>query len=185
MARTKISKVAKDLNVALPTVVDFLRGKNITIDDNPNARIEDEVVDLLVKEFKNDKDQKTKSEQFSSERMQQREKTKPAARPVDEIKLSSEINKPKILGKIELDKHGNPIRHSEPAAPVAQEEPKAPATVEAPVEKTPEVKAAGKEAVTPVAPEAVAEVKAPVEVKAEAPAPEKAEVTAEGSPAPA
>ncbi len=185
MARTKISKVAKDLNVALPTVVDFLRGKNITIDDNPNARIEDEVVDLLVKEFKNDKDQKTKSEQFSSERMQQREKTKPAARPVDEIKLSSEINKPKILGKIELDKHGNPIRHSEPAAPVAQEEPKAPATVEAPVEKTPEVKAAGKEAVTPVAPEAVEEVKAPVEVKAEAPAPEKAEVKAEVSPAPA
>ncbi|MDE6360391.1 MAG: translation initiation factor IF-2 [Muribaculaceae bacterium] len=185
MARTKISKVAKDLNVALPTVVDFLRGKNITIDDNPNARIEDEVVDLLVKEFKNDKDQKTKSEQFSSERMQQREKTKPAARPVDEIKLSSEINKPKILGKIELDKHGNPIRHSEPAAPVAQEEPKAPATVEAPVEKTPEVKAAGKEAVPPVAPEAVEEVKAPVEVKAEAPAPEKAEVKAEVSPAPA
>lgn len=185
MARTKISKVAKDLNVALPTVVDFLRGKNITIDDNPNARIEDEVVDLLVKEFKNDKDQKTKSEQFSSERMQQREKTKPAARPVDEIKLSSEINKPKILGKIELDKHGNPIRHSEPAAPVAQEEPKAPATVEAPVEKSPEVKAAEKEAVTPVAPEAVEEVKAPVEVKAETPAPEKAEVKAEVSPAPA
>ena len=116
MARTKISKVAKDLNVALPTVVDFLRGKNITIDDNPNARIEDDVVDLLVKEFKNDKDQKTKSEQFSSERMQQREKTKPASRPVDEIKLSSEINKPKILGKIELDKHGNrsPCRPGSP-----------------------------------------------------------------------
>lgn len=116
MARTKISKVAKDLNVALPTVVEFLRGKNITIDDNPNARIEDDVVDLLVKEFKNDKDLKTKSEQFSSERMQQREKTKPAAKPVDEIKLSSEINKPKIIGKIELDKHGNPVKHSEPAS---------------------------------------------------------------------
>lgn len=116
MARTKISKVAKDLNVALPTVVEFLRGKNITIDDNPNARIEDDVVDLLVKEFKNDKDLKTKSEQFSSERMQQREKTKPAAKPVDEIKLSSEINKPKIIGKIDLDKHGNPVKHHEQEA---------------------------------------------------------------------
>ena len=126
MARTKISKVAKDLNVALPTVVEFLRGKNITIDDNPNARIEDDVVDLLVKEFKNDKDLKTKSEQFSSERMQQREKTKPAAKPVDEIKLSSEINKPKILGKIELDKHGNPVKHPEPVDSAAlSEAPKA------------------------------------------------------------
>ena len=54
MAKTKISKVAKDLNVALPTVVEFLRGKNITVDDNPNTRIEDEVVTLLMGAFKSD-----------------------------------------------------------------------------------------------------------------------------------
>ena len=129
MARTKISKVAKDLNVALPTVVDFLRSKNITVDDNPNARIEDDVVDILVKEFKSDKDQKTKSEQFSTERQQQR--VKPASAKPEEIKLPSELNKPKILGKIELDRHGNPVRH-EAAAPQA-EAPKAPA--EKPAEK--------------------------------------------------
>lgn len=123
MARTKISKVAKDLNVALPTVVDFLRSKNITVDDNPNARIEDDVVDILEKEFKSDKDQKTKSEQFSTERQQQR--VKPASAKPEEIKLPSELNKPKILGKIELDRHGNPVRH-EAAAPQA-EAPKAPA----------------------------------------------------------
>ena len=106
MARTKISKVAKDLNVALPTVVDFLRSKNITVDDNPNARIEDDVVDILVKEFKSDKDQKTKSEQFSSERMQQRDIKKPAPKvgASEEIKLPTEINRPKIVGKIDLDR---------------------------------------------------------------------------------
>ncbi len=181
MARTKISKVAKDLNVALPTVVDFLRGKNITIDDNPNARIEDDVVDLLVKEFKNDKDQKTKSEQFSSERMQQREKTKPASRPVDEIKLSSEINKPKILGKIELDKHGNPVRHSEPAAPARQEAYEAPVAQEAPVVKPQE-----KEAAIPEAPKAAETAKPAPEPKPEAPAaPEKPVESVEAQPAPA
>ena len=181
MARTKISKVAKDLNVALPTVVDFLRGKNITIDDNPNARIEDDVVDLLVKEFKNDKDQKTKSEQFSSERMQQREKTKPASRPVDEIKLSSEINKPKILGKIELDKHGNPVRHSEPAAPARQEAPEAPVAQEAPAVKPQE-----KEAAIPEAPKAAETAKPAPEPKPEAPAaPEKPVESVEPQPAPA
>ena len=47
MAKTKISKVAKDLNVSVSTVIDFLRKKNIEIDENPNTRIEDEVVDLL------------------------------------------------------------------------------------------------------------------------------------------
>ena len=181
MARTKISKVAKDLNVALPTVVGFLRGKNITIDDNPNARIEDDVVDLLVKEFKNDKDQKTKSEQFSSERMQQREKTKPASRPVDEIKLSSEINKPKILGKIELDKHGNPVRHSEPAAPARQEAPEAPVAQEAPAVKPQE-----KEAAIPEAPKAAETAKPAPEPKPEAPAaPEKPVESVEPQPAPA
>ena len=109
--------------MALPTVVDFLRSKNITVDDNPTARIEDDVVDILVKEFKSDKDQKTKSEQFSTERQQQR--VKPASAKPEEIKLPSELNKPKILGKIELDRHGNPVRH-EAAAPQA-EAPKAPA----------------------------------------------------------
>ena len=53
MAKTKISKVAKDLNVALPTVIEFLHKKNISIDDNPNTRVEDDIVDILVKEFKN------------------------------------------------------------------------------------------------------------------------------------
>ncbi len=163
MARTKISKVAKDLNVALPTVVDFLRGKNITIDDNPNARIEDDVVDLLVKEFKNDKDQKTKSEQFSSERMQQREKTKPAAKTVDEIKLSSEINKPKILGKIELDKHGNPVKHTE-TTPVASAPVAEPETKTAPVEEKVDQKPVEVEKVeAPVAEPVAAPVSAPKE----------------------
>ena len=74
MARTKISKIAKDLNVALPTVIEFLRKKDITVDDNPNARIEDDAVELLVKEFRNDKDLKTLSDQFSSERFKGKEK---------------------------------------------------------------------------------------------------------------
>ena len=180
MARTKISKVAKDLNVALPTVVEFLRRKDITIDDNPHARIEDDVVDLLVKEFKNDKDLKTKSEQFSSERMQQREKTKPAAKTVDEIKLSSEINKPKIIGKIELDKHGNPVKHTEPAqaapeAPVA--EPSQPVTTAAEPAPAPkaEVNDAPKVAEAPAP--AVAEAPKP-QVEAPAPLPEAEPVKA-------
>lgn len=178
MARTKISKVAKDLNVALPTVVDFLRSKNITVDDNPNARIEDDVVDILVKEFKSDKDQKTKSEQFSTERQQQR--VKPAPAKPEEIKLPSEINKPKILGKIELDRHGNPVRHEaaapqaeapkapaeKPAAPVAPAAPAAEPVAESQVAKVPEAPVATPKETAPAA------AAAPVQPVAK-PAPEK------------
>ena len=178
MARTKISKVAKDLNVALPTVVDFLRSKNITVDDNPNARIEDDVVDILVKEFKSDKDQKTKSEQFSTERQQQR--VKPASAKPEEIKLPSELNKPKILGKIELDRHGNPVRHEaaapqaeapkapaeKPAAPVAPVAPAAEPVAEPQVAKVPEAPVSTPKETVPVA------AAAPVQPVAN-PAPEK------------
>ncbi len=150
MAKTKISKVAKDLNVALPTVIDFLRKKDITIDEGPNARIEDDVLELLVKEFKGDKDLKSKSNQFTTER--QKDRVKPAAkeepRPTVEIKLPSETNKPKIIGKIELDRHGNPIVNKvEKAVSGEKEQPKAvqeekPVTAEkAPVAETAAVKA--------------------------------------------
>ncbi len=178
MARTKISKVAKDLNVALPTVVEFLRGKGIDVDDTPNARIEDDAVNILYKEFKTDKDQKQKSHQFSNERQQQKdkdkEKAKESAAPQgsSEIKLTSEINKPKILGKIELDRHGNPVKPKpEPAPAPSAEAPKA----EAPKAEAPAPKAEEKPAAPAPKPEAP---------KAEAPAPKAEEKPAAPAPKP-
>lgn len=132
MPRIKISKVAKDLNVALPTVVEFLRSKDISVDDNPNARIEEDVVAILESHFKSDKDIKDKSQKLSTDRARDREKAKPAQRQPEEITLVSEINKPKILGKIELDRHGNPLRPKPVAepAPKAAEQPAEPKVAE-------------------------------------------------------
>ncbi|MDE6266786.1 MAG: translation initiation factor IF-2 [Muribaculaceae bacterium] len=158
MARTKISKVAKDLNVALPTVIDFLRKKNITVDDNPNARIEDDVVDILVKEFRNDKDLKTLSDQFSSERFKGKEKKtvqekKPEPQPEPTTTYET-MQRPVFVGKIELDSKGNPVTHKQTKdTPEPAKQPEKKPEVELPVSKPePEVK-----------PEPAAEVKpAPV-----------------------
>ena len=199
MARTKISKIAKDLNISLSTAVEFLQKKDITVDDNPNARIDDDVVDILVKEFQTDKDIKSKSELFSSERAHQREKSRPAKAEPEEIKLPSEQSRLKILGKIELDKKGNPVHHKpEPApapekaevpavqkpesapapapaaAPEIKETPAAPAPAPRP-EPAPEAPAAEKPAAPASAPVAEAPA-APAEKKAKeepAPAPAK------------
>ena len=197
MARIKISKVARDLNVALPTVVEFLRGKNITVEeDNPNARIDEEVADLLIKEFESDKNQKNKSQELTNTRVKPKAapapKPAPAPAPSGEIKVESQINRPKILGKIELDRHGNPVRpkpevHEAPKAPAApamtaaSEAPKAPAPA-------PEVKEAHKAAPAaekpaekaPEAPKA-----APLAPKAPEKAPEKAPKPAAPAPKPA
>ena len=161
MAKTKISKVAKDLNVALPTVIDFLRKKDITIDDNPNTRVEDDVVALLVKEFSDDKQLKSKSEQFSSER--QKEKTKPAPKPAEEIKIVAEIKQqPKILGKIDIDNVGKPTTKAPETKPVEK-------TAEPKVEVTEEPAPVKKEEIKPAVTTPVAEkpVEKPVEKVAE------------------
>ena len=123
MAKTKISKVAKDLNISVGTVVDFLRSKSIEVEDNINARIDDHAVDLLMGEFSRDKDLKKQSSNLlSSTRKKEPEPAKTA--PVEEIKLASEsANKPKILGKLEFDANGKPIV-KKPAEPKPQPAPK-------------------------------------------------------------
>ena len=50
----KISKVIKDLNVGRQTIEEFLHKKGIEIDASINARIQDDVYEMLVKEFKPD-----------------------------------------------------------------------------------------------------------------------------------
>ncbi len=109
----KISKVAKDLNVGTQTLIEFLSKKNITVESNPNARITDEQYKMLLDEFKTDKDQRIKSDNFSSERRQEKAKPAQTAKPpkkfenkAEEIKTTVEtIHAPKIVGKIDLSQH--------------------------------------------------------------------------------
>ena len=125
----KISKVAKDLNVGTQTIIDFLSKKNITVESNPNARISDEQHKMLLDAFRTDKDQRIKSDNFISERRQER--AKPAQQPKQQrksenfISTASQIPTPKIVGKIDLSQAGKPKQaiKPEPAAkPVPQEE---------------------------------------------------------------
>ncbi len=146
MPKTKISTVAKELNVALPTVIDFLRKKNINIDENPNTRVEEDVVALLVSEFKHDKDLKTKSDRFSTERQNSRGKSQQQqqqpAREADDTPLTTTVHKTRILGKIELDSKGNPIRKPAENKPADSTVKKEAATAAAETVK-PEEKTAG------------------------------------------
>lgn len=133
MAKTKISKVAKDINVALPTVVEFLRKKGITVEDNPNARIDDDVYDLLVKEYAPDKAVKSQAAQVLSER--QKEKVKPATPEPADTKPAAPKPAPglKVVGHIDLTPKA-PAPKPQPAAPKPADKPK-PEPVQAPAPK--------------------------------------------------
>ena len=162
MARIKISKVAKDLNIALPTVIEFLQSKGINIDMNPNSRIDEDAYNLLVAAYSSDKAQKSKSEKLSSDRQKERAvKPEPKAEPeAKEIKIPTTTIKPKVVGHIDLDAHGKPVKKSEPE-PKAVETPKPEPKVEPKPEPKPK----------PVQ-EPRAEVKPEVK-KAEVPAPKE------------
>jgi len=55
LAPKRLSKVAKEFNIATNTIIEFLKSKNITIEDNPNAKILPEHYDLLLVKFQPDK----------------------------------------------------------------------------------------------------------------------------------
>lgn len=123
--RKKLSKVVKDLNVGVQTITDFLQKKNIEVDTSPNARVDEETYNLLVKEFKPDMEQKLKSENFTADR--QKEKAKIAAvnaakeeKKVEEIKIDIELRGPKVIDKIDLSQAGKPAPKSEKAQPKAE-----------------------------------------------------------------
>ena len=186
----KISKVIKDLNVGRQTIEEFLHKKGIEIDASINARIEESVYEMLVKEFKPDMDLKSKSDKMANERQKEKAKLS-AAKESREIKTKVPGQKPTFLGKIDLDAAGRPVSTSvkpvvKPETPEEAKEEKAAPVAEVPaVEKAPEVEAPAQETVE-VPAEAPAKAEPAPEVPVEASEREKEQVPEEtGETAPA
>jgi len=180
--RTKISKVAKDLNVGVNTAVEFLRKHNIEVEAGNllNARIDAEAVALLTKEFSKDKDAKAVAEQIintrreekkdrEEDREKKREERKERAQKSQEPEGAPRLAGPRILGTIDLE-------HPRAAVTPDKEAPKteAPKT-EKPLAEAPKAEAHGAGASVPAseATKAVTpEPEKPKVEKAEAKAPE-------------
>ena len=93
--RIKISKVAKDLNVGVGTVAEFLRRNNIDVDNNPNSRIDESAVELLTREFSGDKADKIISDTRTNSRREGKKKNTSDS-------ASSRMPGLKVIGKIDL-----------------------------------------------------------------------------------
>lgn len=171
----KISKAVKDLNIGMQTARDFLKKNEIEVDDNINARISDEAYNLLIQKFKPAMQQKKAAEQIIHDRKE--EKAAQAAekkrREAEESKtVEVAIQKPKVLGKIELDAKGNPVA-PKPAAPEAPKAEEVKMEEKKAEEQKPAQAALPKEEAKPepAAVEPKKEEKAPAEPKVEKPQP--------------
>ena len=186
----RLNKIAKDFNVGIQTLVEFLEKKTGVTIDGPiaMANVTDEQYEMLRKEFNKDKSVKEESDRERQERQQTRDKIKEetkasAAEKAEKAHTPTEdaINNigPKVIGKIDLEamnKPAEPAKAAEPA-PAPQEKPAAPAPAE-PVKAAP-VQAA------PAAPKAEAKPAAPKAEAKPAKVAEPAAPKAEAKPAPA
>ena len=58
----RLSKVAKEFNLSLGKIVEFLASKGLPVESNPNAKIGDEEYRHLLKEFSSDKSAREEAE---------------------------------------------------------------------------------------------------------------------------
>ena len=206
MPGLKISKVAKDLTISLQTIVEFLGKKGIEVDGNPNSRLDDHAIKLLMSEFKpagkspaGDAGVKPAAKASAPETEEPepsatvgdsksgasvKNEERDSAEP-EKVQASKPISRgPRILGRIELDKHGNPVaskpKDEEPSPkPEPKREPKK-AEAAPKAEPKPEPKPEPKQEVKPEpAAKAEAEVAPKPERKAEPKAEKKAEPVVE------
>ena len=61
---TRLSKAAREFNVGIHTIVDFLSKKGIAIDEKPTTKLSPEAYDLLVQEFQTEKAVKEESKKM-------------------------------------------------------------------------------------------------------------------------
>ncbi len=206
--RLRLIQVAKEFNVGINTITDFLHKKGIKNDGSPNALVDADTYAVLEKEFGSNRSaagarnsirerisQKQATITLEQTRKQEREEEKEVVIKSNVISVKDEIQQPKFLGKIDLSPKPKaapapqpapapaPKAETAPAPAPAAEKPAAPAP--APREEAP-----AEPHVTAPAPEPRVETPrtepqpAPAPAREEAPAETKAEARTEERPAP-
>ncbi|MCU0462033.1 MAG: translation initiation factor IF-2 [Bacteroidales bacterium] len=138
---TRLSKAAREFNVGISTIVEFLHKKGFTLDPNPNTKIPHEAYLLLVKEYSTDISAKKESEKLALKDLHRKKESlsiddvpeitateemekddeilvKDSSGHTKSVDLKADIKKPDIkpVGKIDLDKTEKPK-----AAPAKEE----------------------------------------------------------------
>jgi translation initiation factor IF-2 len=127
----RLSKVARELNVGISTIVEFLSGKEVEIDSSPNTKIEPDVYTILLEQFAADLSVKEKSKATAGIKREKREtiSLKDSKEGEEEVEEKEEevVATPEV--EAPAPKEETPETTPEPIAEEVQEE--APAKEEA------------------------------------------------------
>jgi translation initiation factor IF-2 len=72
---TRLSKVAREFNVGISTIIEFLHKKGYAIDSNPNTKVPPEIYEILVGEYSSDISAKKESEKLSMRNLRDKKET--------------------------------------------------------------------------------------------------------------
>ena len=126
----RLGKAATNLNVSKDTIIEFLKKKGVTVDNNPMAKIEAEVYDMLSAEFSTDQ----KAKEFVQAAATKLRESRESLSISDNKKRKDEENEE--LSDIDLAKFKRPEAEVEkPKAKVKSPEEPVASKVEKPVKK--------------------------------------------------
>ena len=124
----RLSKVARELNVGISTIVEFLSSQNKEVSSNPNTKIGEELYMLLLQEFQKEKFEKEKADNVVIEQTERKvisiNKEEPKKNVEKIIAKADKLSGPSVLGKIDLtpkEKPAEPVKN-EPAEKVVSDE---------------------------------------------------------------
>lgn len=124
----RLSKVARELNVGISTIVEFLNSQNKEISSNPNTKIGEELYMLLLQEFQKEKFEKEKADNVVIEQSERKvisiKKEDPKKKVEKIIAKADKLSGPSVLGKIDLSPKEKPAEavKEEPTEKVESEE---------------------------------------------------------------
>ena len=111
----RLNKVLRELNISIDRAIDFLESKGIEIEKRPTTKISSQIYELLSGEFQTDASKKVESNEIGAAKQKEKEalrikreleleeKLKKDALANQVIKAKSPVERPKTVGKIDLD----------------------------------------------------------------------------------
>ena len=124
----RLSKVARELNVGISTIVEFLSSQNKEVSSNPNTKIGEELYMLLLQEFQKEKFEKEKADNVVIEQTERKvisiNKEEPKKNVEKIIAKADKLSGPSVLGKIDLtpkEKPAEPVK-DQPTEKVVSDE---------------------------------------------------------------
>lgn len=131
----RLSKVARELNVGISTIVEYMSTQGVELDSNPNTKIEADHLDILSVKFAADQSLKEAAKKTAIKREERKTITLATPEPKKEEVETTSVEEEQTPHKEVAEKEAEPIAEE---TPTPAEKEQTPTKEEAPVEKVAE-----------------------------------------------